>query len=81
LTPDDLHIPGTNIKRITPEADREWIARMAELTKTKEYEREAERRSALARRAGDMAARSPNHVSQRKARRRRSGASSDSAEF
>jgi hypothetical protein len=64
LTPDELHIPGTNIKRIMPEADREWIARMAELTKTKEYEREAERRTALAKKAGDKAARSPKHISQ-----------------
>jgi hypothetical protein len=66
LTPDELHIPGTNIKRITSKADREWIARMAELTKTKEYKREAERRTALAKKAGDMAARSPKHISQRK---------------
>jgi hypothetical protein len=64
LTPDELHIPGTNIKRITPEADREWIARMAELTKTKEYERETERRSVLAKKAGKLAAKSPRHVSQ-----------------
>jgi hypothetical protein len=69
LTPDELHVPGTNIRRITPEADREWIARMAELTKTKEYKREAERRTALAKKAGDIAARSPNHISEvRKAR-------------
>jgi hypothetical protein len=54
LTPDELHIPGTNIKRITPEADREWIARMAELTKTKEYEREAERRTTLAKKAAKL---------------------------
>jgi hypothetical protein len=51
LTPDELHVPGTNIRRITPEADRAWIARMAELTKTKEYEREAERRTDLAKKA------------------------------
>jgi hypothetical protein len=81
LTPDELHIPGTNIKRITPEADREWIARMAELTKTKEYKREAERRTALARKAGDMAARSPKHISQTRkasiARRRKAAASNE----
>jgi hypothetical protein len=69
LTPAELHIPGTNITRITPEADREWIARMAELTKTKEHAREAERRVAMAKKAGDKAAQSPKHISQvRKAR-------------
>jgi hypothetical protein len=66
LTPDELHVPGTNIRRITPQADRDWIARMAELTKTKEYKREAERRSDLAKKAGDIAARSPKHVSARR---------------
>jgi hypothetical protein len=64
LTPAELHIPGTIIKRITPEADREWIARMAELTKTKQFEREAERRTAMAKKAGAMAAKSPKHISQ-----------------
>ena len=69
LTPAELHIPGTIIKRITPEADREWIARMAELTKTKEYKREAKRRTDLAKKAGKLAAKSSKHVSQvRKAR-------------
>ena len=69
LTPDELHIPGTNIKRITPEADRAWIARMAELTKTKEYAREVKRRTDLAKKAGKLAAKSSKHVSQvRKAR-------------
>jgi hypothetical protein len=74
LTPDELHVPGTNIRRITPKGDREWIARMGELTKTKEYEREAERRTALAKKAGKLAARSSKHVSQIK---RRKAAASD----
>jgi len=65
LTPAELHIPGTNIKRITAEADREWAARMLELTKTKEYEREAERRRAIASKAGKIAGQSPLHVSKR----------------
>jgi hypothetical protein len=69
LTPDELHIPGTSITRITAEADRAWIARMAELTKTKEYKREAKHRTALAKMAGDKAARSPKHVSQVKRRK------------
>jgi len=54
LTPDKLHVPGTNITRITPEADRAWIARMAELTKTKEYKREAKRRTDSAKKAGRL---------------------------
>jgi hypothetical protein len=66
LTPDELHVPGTNIRRITPEADRAWVARMAELTKTKEYKREAQRRTDLAKKAGKLAAKSLKHVSQRK---------------
>jgi hypothetical protein len=69
LTPDELHVPGTNIRRITPEADRAWVERMAELTKTKEYKREAKRRTALAKKAGDLAARSSKHVSQVKRRK------------
>ena len=32
--PKELEIPGTRIKRITPEADAEWEARMAELAKS-----------------------------------------------
>jgi hypothetical protein len=33
LGPKELEIPGTRIKRITPEADAEWEARMAELAR------------------------------------------------
>ena len=32
--PKELEIPGTRIKRITPEADAEWETRMAELAKS-----------------------------------------------
>jgi hypothetical protein len=66
LTPDELHVPGTNIRRITPEADRAWIVRMAELAKTKEYKREAKRRTYLAKKAGTLAAESLKHVSKRR---------------
>jgi hypothetical protein len=49
---------------------------MNELTKTKEFEREAERRSYLAKRAGKLAAKSPKHISRvRKARAGRKGRS------
>jgi hypothetical protein len=41
--PKELEIPGTRIKRITPEADAEWEARMAELAKSETARLEAER--------------------------------------
>jgi hypothetical protein len=43
LTPDELYVPGTNIGRITPEADRAWIARMAELTPAQDRRRGKDR--------------------------------------
>jgi hypothetical protein len=63
--PKELEIPGTRIKRITPEADAEWEARMAELAKSETAQLEAERRRAQAAEAGKLAAQSPNHVSRR----------------
>jgi hypothetical protein len=65
LGPKELEIPGTRIKRITPEADAEWEARMAELAKSEAAQLEAERRRAQAAEAGKLAAQSPNHVSRR----------------
>ena len=65
--PKELEIPGTRIKRITPEADAEWEARMAELAKSEDAQLEAERRRAQAAEAGKLAAQSPNHVSRRTA--------------
>jgi hypothetical protein len=58
---------GTRIKRITPEADAEWEARMAELAKSETARLEAERRRELAL-SGQIAAESPRHVSRRGAR-------------
>jgi hypothetical protein len=66
--PKELEIPGTRIKRITPEADAEWETRMAELAKTETARLEAERRRELAIVAGQIAAESPRHVSRRGAR-------------
>ena len=63
--PKELAIPGTRIKRITPEADAEWEARMAELAKSEAARLEAEHRRAQAAEAGKLAAQSPNHVSRR----------------
>ena len=58
--PKELEIPGTRIKRITPEADAEWEARMAELAKSETARLEAERRRELATIAGQIAAESPS---------------------
>jgi hypothetical protein len=65
LGPKELEIPGTRIKRITPEADAEWEARMAELARGEAARLEAERRRELATIAGQIATESPRHVSRR----------------
>ena len=65
--PDVLHVPGTRIERITPEARQAWRERMAELAKSETAQLEAERRRAQAAEAGKLAAQSPNHVSRRTA--------------
>jgi hypothetical protein len=67
LGPEVLEVPGTKIKRITPEAREAWHARMAELAKTESSRLEAERRRELAAIAGKRAAESPRHVSRKKA--------------
>lgn len=65
LAPDELEIPGTTIKRITPAARAAWRERMAELAKGEAAQLEAERRRALTAVAGRIAAASPAHVSRR----------------
>ena len=67
LGPDVLHVPGTRIDRITPEARQAWRERMAELAKSETAQLEAERRRAQAAEAGKLAAQRPNHVSRRTA--------------
>ena len=74
LGPDVLHVPGTRIERITPEARQAWRERMAELAKSETAQVEAERRRAQAAEAGKLAAQSPNHVSRRTAAPRRARA-------
>jgi hypothetical protein len=66
LGPDELRVPGLNFVRVTQAARREWHAKMAALRNSDVMRREAERRSEMARVAGQAAARSPLHVSQRK---------------
>ena len=63
LNPDELEILG--VKRITPEAEEAWLARMAALAKTEDAKLESERRRAQAAIAGKAAAASPRHVSKR----------------
>ncbi len=70
LGPDEFQIPGTRIKRITPEAHAAWRERMTELAKSEAGRLEAERRRELAKAAGEKAAASPKHVTKARARRR-----------
>jgi hypothetical protein len=65
LNPDEFEIPGTRIKRITPEARAAWRDRIAKLATTEAAQLEAERRRELATIAGRAAAASPLHVSKR----------------
>ena len=61
--PRELHVPGTEIIRITPDAHREWREMLEELGQTKAADLERQRRSAQRRAAGASAAASPRHVS------------------
>jgi hypothetical protein len=63
LNPDELEVLG--VKRITPEAEEAWLARMAEHAKSVAAQLESERRRAQAAEAGRAAAASPLHVSRR----------------
>jgi len=70
LAPVEAVIPGSNIARITEEADAAWEQRMAELAQSEVAKLEAERRRAIASIAGRKAVQSDRHVSKRKARSR-----------
>jgi hypothetical protein len=54
LGPKTIRI-GTRIVRITVEADREWVERMAKLAEAKKAQRERERHREWASRAGKAA--------------------------
>jgi hypothetical protein len=74
LAPDVYFVPGTRIGRITARTRREWHQRMAEVSAQEAAQLEAERRQALASRAGKAAVQSERHiVNQRRARRARHG--------
>ncbi|SDJ18198.1 MULTISPECIES: hypothetical protein [Bradyrhizobium] len=63
--PAETHFPGMTFARITPEARREWHAKIEEQRKSEAAKLEAQRRSAFAENAGRNAAASPLHVSKR----------------
>jgi len=69
LAPEILDIPGFNSPRITARADREWEKRMAELAKENANALERQRRIDHARHAGQAAAKSPDHISNRRKKR------------
>ena len=54
------------VVRISPDALREWRARMREVQSTKAAKLEAERRAEHGRIAGKLAAASPRHISHRR---------------
>src|SRR5437868_1215196 len=66
----EVSVPSGPIVRITAKSRREWHARMAELSRQEAAKLEQRRRVEQARRAGKVAAASPDHVS-RKPRRKR----------
>jgi hypothetical protein len=63
--PKETWYPGVKGPRITPEAEAEWDQHIAEYQKSKEAKLEAERRTALAKHAGEKAKESEKHVSKR----------------
>ena len=61
LGPKETRYPGTQIVRISPEARREWHARLEQRDAQKQIERERKRRTDIAQRAGKLAVQSPKH--------------------
>jgi hypothetical protein len=70
LAPEELSVPGTAIRHITPKADQEWEERMKGLAQQEAAKLEQQRRVEQARAAGQAAARSPLHISRRQRRDR-----------
>jgi hypothetical protein len=71
LGPEEQRVPGTKIIRISAEARAAWREQMAEFARTEAAQLETERRRKLASTAGQIAARSPRHISRRRAGQRR----------
>jgi hypothetical protein len=67
LAPEEevVILPGFNLVRITARARADWERKIAELRQSKEAELERARRQAQVEAAAQLAAASPNHVSNR----------------
>jgi hypothetical protein len=67
LAPEEevIMLPGFKLRRITPQARRDYERKIAELRQSKEAALESARRQAQVEAAGRLAAQSPNHVSRR----------------
>jgi hypothetical protein len=67
LAPEEevVILPGFNLVRITPRARADWERKIAELRQSKETALESARRQAQVEAAAQLAAASPNHVSNR----------------
>jgi hypothetical protein len=75
LAPDELILPGTNLVWITPAAKARWRERLEAYLVSDEAKlaaaRDAERRTAQARKAGKASVKSLKHISKKKTRPRR----------
>jgi hypothetical protein len=71
LAPEEtvIDLPGWNLVRISPEAIRKWLQRLAEVRQSKEAQLERDRRQAQVVAAAKLAVASPAHVSKRAHRR------------
>ena len=65
LGPVETRPPGTALVRISPDARRDWHARMHERQQTQQAKLERERRRQQAIEAGKRSAASPKHISKR----------------
>jgi len=61
LIPKETRIPGSQIVRISPQARRDWHARLEQADAQKQIERDRERRTEIAQRAGKLAVQSFKH--------------------
>ena len=69
IGPRERRLPRTRVTRITPEARREWRARMEQHDVEAAAAKEFERRAVQASHAGKLAAKSPLHISKRRVAR------------
>jgi hypothetical protein len=67
--PKMVRIPGMRFAVVTRKAEREWLAEREEYSETEAAKIEAQRRSAAAKVAAEIAAKSPRHYSKTKKRK------------